>query len=335
MLKYIYKPPKKTCERGSGLDYKKPGKGGWIWLHLSDPTEKELDKIKSDFGVPELILGRFFREQKSLRYTLNPLIFGLVDYYVKNGKIEIEKILFVIGDNHLITITEKHLAHYDDIYDMVFGKTQGIKNVGYLFYEIIDYDVEGNFDVLGAAENKVVELEKTVLTTNGNGVEQKVTRIIDFKRYLTHMWRRFWRSSKIIYSIRKGLTPIELDIGLTRLLDDVHDTYVYQMEMVAAQKEVLSDALTIYESVMSNRLAGISNTISTGLKKLTVIMFFWTAVATIIAIPNTFATIFGIPEWPITGDMWKLIAAVLVISTIVPIAWFYRYWQKFKSEHAA
>ncbi len=107
------------------------------------------------------------------------------------------------------------------------------------------------------------------------------------------------------------------------------------MEMVASQKEVLSDALTIYESVLSNRLAKISNKINRMLKKLTILMFFWTAVATIISIPNTIATIFGIPEWPITGGAWKIIALVLIVFTIVPIMWFYSYWKKFKTEYMA
>ncbi len=239
--------------------------------------------------------------------------------------------MFVIGENYILTITNEHLVHYDEIYSMIFEKAHSIKNVGYLFYEILDRDVEENFDVLNITENRIIAIEKGILTPDG--VKRKVTEVIEFKRYLTQMWRRFWRSSKILFSIKKGLTPVKVDDNLIRLLDDIHDTYIYQMEMVGSQKDVLTDALTIHESVLANRLAKISNKINSGLKRLTVVMFFWTAVATILSIPNTIATIFGIPEWPITGEMWKMIALLLAIFTIVPVIWFYKYWQKFKEEH--
>ncbi len=330
MLKYIYSFSKSNSGKGSDLNYPKP-KGGWLWIHVSKPTENELVKIIEDFSIPGKILHKFFREQKSVRYSFKPLTFILVDYYIKNGKVELEKILFVIGENYLITITDVPLAHYDEIYNMIFERAHTIKNTGYLFYEILDRDVEENFDVLSITETRIINIEKNILQPNG--VKRKVTEVIDFKRYLTQMWRRFWRSSKIIFSIKKGLTPVKVDANLIRLLDDIHDTYIYQMEMVGSQKDVLTDALTIHESVLANRLAKISNKINTGLKRLTIIMFFWTAVATILSIPNTIATIFGIPEWPIKGDMWKVIALLLVVFTVVPIIWFYSYWQKFKEEH--
>lgn len=330
MLRYVYNFSEKESGKGSGTKYPKPGKG-WIWLHLEKPTENELVKIQEDFAIPGKILHKFFREQKSVRYSFKPLTFILVDYYLKKGKVELEKILFAIGENYLVTVTEVPLAHYDEIYGMICEKALSIKNAGYLFYEILDRDAEENFDVLSITESRIIEIEKNILLPDG--IKRKVTEIIEFKRYLTQMWRRFWRSSKIIFSIKKGLTPVKVDDNLIRLLDDIHDTYIYQMEMVISQKEVLTDALTIHESVLANKLARISNRINSGLKRLTVIMFFWTAIATIISVPNTFATIFGIPEWPIAGNAWRLIAAVLIISAIVPIVWFYSYWRRFRVEY--
>lgn len=330
MLKYIYNFSKNNSGKGSGLNYPKPSTG-WMWLHLENPTENEIVKLQESFPIHSKILSKFFREQKSMRYSFKPLTFILVDYYLKKGKVDLEKVLFVIGENYIITITEEPLAHYDEIYEMISSKVLKIKNTGYLFYEILDRDVEENFDVLNVTENRIINLEKNILEPDG--VKRKVTEIIEFKRYLTQMWRRFWRSSKIIFSIKKGLTPVKVDDSLIRLLDDVHDTYIYQMEMVSSQRDVLTDALTIHESVLANKLAKISNRINSGLKRLTVVVFFWTAVATILSIPNTIATIFGIPEWPITGEMWKAIAFILVIFTVVPIIWFYAYWKKFREEH--
>ena len=331
MLKYIYNFSEKERGNGQGLDYPKPQKG-WIWLHLTKPTADELSKIQSEFSIPQHILTKFFREKRSIRYSFKPLTFILVDYYLKGGKVGLEKVLFSIGENYIITISDVQLPHYDEVYNMILERDLTIKSTGYLFYEILDRDVEENFDVLNVTENKIIDLEKNILTPSS--VKKKVTQIIEFKRYLTQMWRRFWRSSKIIFSIKKGLTPVKVDENLIRLLDDIHDTYIYQMEMVGSQRDVLSDALTIHESVLANRLAMLSNKINSSLKKLTLIVFFWTAIATILSVPNTVATILGIPELPIKGDAWPWIALALVISSIVPIFWFFSYWKKIKEEHA-
>ncbi len=326
MLKFIYRFSEKDFGSGSGFKYPK-SKKGWIWLHLTNPSENDIAKIRQDFTIPDDTVHKFFKEQKSIRYSFKPLSFGLVDYYVQNGKVETEKILFVIGENYFITITKIPLPHYDEIYKIVLEKAKKIKDVGYLFHEILDYDVEDNFDVLSVTESKIAEMEKDIVFSTELG---KISEIITFKRYLTQMWRRFWRSSKIIFSIKKGLTPINVDVNLIRLLDDIHDTYIYQMEMVSIQKEALTDALTIYESVFANKLAKLSNRINISLKRMTVIMFLWTAIATILSIPNTVATIFGIPEWPLSADMWQPIAALLVISAVIPVVWFYLYWKKMK-----
>jgi Mg2+ and Co2+ transporter CorA len=128
------------------------------------------------------------------------------------------------------------------------------------------------------------------------------------------------------------MTPIKIDAELMRQFDHIHDMFLYQMDIVTTQREVLTDALTIYETVLANRLASISNRINTSIKRLTFIMFFWTAMAVILSIPNTIATVLGIPEWPLTVDAWGIIATVLVLSMIIPSIWFYVYWKRLKSE---
>lgn len=323
MIKYLYKFSEKEFGSGSGFNYPKPKKG-FLWIHLTKPDQKEITKIRNDFKLADLIFEKFSKEVRSTRYFFKPLTFVMVNYYLKNKSIEVENVLFIVGENYIITITKTPLPHYDEIYKGVFERIKFFKlNVGYLLHEILDNDAEQNFEVLHEVEIKISQMEKGILVYKK--MTEKIKEIIEYKRYLLRMWRRFWGSSKILFSIKKGLTPIKMDENLVRLFDDIHDTFIYQMEIISVQREVLTDALTIYEAV-------IANTINSGIKRLTVIMFIWTAIATVLSIPNTVATIFGIPEWPLTVDVWEFIAFVLVISALVPILWFYLYWKKLKME---
>ena len=330
MLNWVYKFSNRNLGSGSGIKYPRPTKGV-VWIHATAPTKAEIAKLRKDFGLADTPFERFARERRSVRYTFRPLTFTIVDYHMAGGKIAQENILYAAGSHWLITVTGVRLAHFDQIFNNIRTRLKKLPlNAGHMLYEIMDGDSEETYDVLAATERRISELEKSVLTPEQTG--KKITAVITYKRELLMMWRRFWGSSKILYSIKKGMTPIALNEDLARLFDDVHDTYVHQMEIVSAQRDTLSDALTIYESVLSNKLATISNRINSTIKRLTYIMFVWTAIATILAIPNTVATIFGIPEWPLTVSVWQVMALALIASAIVPLAWFYLYWKKFKLE---
>ncbi len=227
-------------------------------------------------------------------------------------------------------MTKKSLPHYNEAFELTKNKFSTIKNVGYLLYEILDYDVEETYGVLNILETKASAMEKAVLTPEN--VKEKITNIVNLKRDLLTMWRRFWSSSKILFSLKKGLTPVKIDENLVRLFDDIHDTFVHQMEIVSIQREILTDSLTIYEAVLANRLAIISNKINFSIKRLTWILFVLTGIATVLTVPNTIATFFGIPELPLTGSDYQFILNILVVSIIIPSVWFYLYWKKIKKE---
>lgn len=324
MINFVYKTRGKHGS-GSGFNYPKV-KDGFVWIHMTNPTDKEISEVKKRFNVKSSIFEKYIKEKKTIKYFFKPLSFAFIDYYYKKGKIMIEGVLYIVDKHYLITVSKEKLGHYDEVFNLIKEKIPKIKTTGHLLYEIIDYDVEENYDVLHLIENRISELEKKVLSEED--IKNKIKEVIDFKRELLFMWRRFWSSSKILFSIKKGMTPIEVDDELVRLFDDVHDSLIHQMDIVSTQREVLTDAITIYETVISNRFAKVSNKINENIKRLTWIMFIMTGVATVLTFPNTIATIFGIPEWPLSVSDWDLIAFLMIISMIIPTLWFYRYWKK-------
>lgn len=328
-IKTLYKFSERRFGRISGKYPKiKKGQKGFVWVHLENPSRKELGQVQGDFGVPEKILARFPRELRSVRYSFSPLCFVLVDYYSKQEKVAVENVLFFVGENFMITVTQVPLAHYNTYQTELAERLKDFKpDVAYLLHEILDSDAEENFDVLKLTEHKILGLEEAVLIPVE--VQKKLKKIIQFKRDLLLMWRRLWGTAKVIYSIRKGLTPVKLDVHTMRLLADVHDTYIYQMEIITMQREVLADALTIYEAVLSNKLSKVSNFINIGVKRLTWIMLLLTGVTLVITVPNTIATVFGVPHFlEVVSLNWIL--SLLALSTIVPVAWFLTYWHKVK-----
>jgi len=331
-IKYIYKFSKEDF--GSGQrDYPKPkrGKGGWLWVLLEDPTPAELERVKRDFDLEPKWLEKFPKERKSVRYSFYPLAFVMVDYFVAEGKVRVDNVLFVARENALITIAAGAKRYGNAMISIGDRLSTYSTEVGHLLYDVLDFEAEENFEVLSLTEKRITQLEESVLTPER--AKEKIAEIVDFKRELLLMWRRFWGSAKVLFSIKKGLTPIKLDTKLLALFDDVHDTYAYQMEIVSSQREVLTDALSIYHAVVSNRLAGLSNVLNLALKRLTWIMFLLTGIGLVLTVPNTVATAFGIAPLAQATSVGAILIW-MAVTTAVSTVLFVWYWMKVKKNLA-
>src|SRR3989304_8775308 len=93
------------------------------------------------------------------------------------------------------------------------------------------------------------------------------------------MSRRFWGSAKIVFVIKKGVTPLKVDVESIILLDDVYNTYMHQIDILSSDKEMLSDVMAVYDTRVQNELNII-------IKKLT-------GITVILAAPTLIASIYG------------------------------------------
>jgi len=76
--------------------------------------------------------------------------------------------------------------------------------------------------------------------------------------------------------------------------------------------DIISTGVTIIQTETSN--------------KLTKLIVWLTVVATAVLVPNTVATIFGIPDLQLS---WSWVAPILVISTVISAIVTYRFTKQF------
>lgn len=319
------------CTKGKveikkGIAKAKNGKNTFVWVYASEPTQAELEEIEKQFSVKKEVFQRYSHETKSKKYSTNPLAFVMVDYYVEKERIESSRLLFVLKENALITIVPKKSGYYDYLFERVLEALRVRKEkatITWLLYDFLEEDIEDNYEVLQKTEEMISKFEETVIDAN---IQSSAKDIVRFKRELFKMMRRFWASAKIVFLMRKGLTPVKVDKEAMTLLDDVYDTLIHQLDIMSAQHEMLTDVLTIYSTK-------ISNEISKRVRKLTYITLVLTGLTAVLSVPNTVATIFGIPYFPRElgvgeGVAWELILGLLIISTLASSYLLYRYWQK-------
>ncbi len=300
-----YNGTKKAFTKGNNLDYPIPSNSDFVWILMQRPDEREIAKISKDFRLQKKYFDLYKKEKRSARYSINPLVFVFMDYYLEGEKIKNSHILFVLKENALIIALPAMTAFHDELFERLAATLEAstVKNLGRLMYQFLLDDVNENYDVLDKVDNVIVSLEDMVVKNDKTSSTQDVVRI---KRRIHTMARRFWGSAKIIFVIKKGLVPLKIDQESMRLLDDVYDTYMHQVDILASYKDMLSDILTLQTTKASNDLNLI-------LKRLT-------ALTVLLMVPTIIANIYGMNFQNIPELKWELgypMALLLMIASII------------------
>ncbi len=288
MIKYLLSN-NGTIKQGDAKSYRLPSDKEFIWIFLINPTESELTKVSKDFKLAKRPFEIFSKEKHSVRYSMDPFQFVIVDYFMEEGKVDSAHLMFTIKDNALILVTNKNAKYlhglFEDICENIKSNRTKIKNIGKVLHLLLQSDIEENYDVLEKTEEEIRLLEEKVSNFQGT-LSSSAKEIIKFKRKLSKMGRRFWASTKIIFLLKAGYTNVKLDTETSKLLVDVHDTFLHQMDIVSMQKEMLSDVMNIYSTSINNRLALISNELNQLMKKMT-------AFALILLLPTLITSAYG------------------------------------------
>ncbi len=298
MLEYLYTHKGKYYS-GQGLNYveelkkirlnpKNFPKKELLCFFVQSPSEKEIIQMAKDFDVEEKHFHKFRTEQRSARYSFNPLIFCLTDYISEDtGKIHIAHLLLVIKHNVLLLVVAEQSKYFKELFDTVIEKTKKrkLKSEAYILYEFLHQDTKENYEVIEKIDDKLAELEKKIIA-NQHDEKLLLQDIMSQKKYLIKMNKRLWASSKIIFTIKKDLTALKLTHEEQALLDDIYDTLMHQVDLIETQKETVTDLLEIYTTTLNNKLAEISN-------KLNVVMKKMAALTIIIMIPTMIASVYG------------------------------------------
>jgi magnesium transporter len=89
-----------------------------------------------------------------------------------------------------------------------------------------------------------------------------------------------------------------------------------QIQMAENVMEIISTGVTIIQAETTN--------------KLTKLIVWLTVAATAVLVPNTIATIFGIPDLQIS---WTWIIPILILSTLISVIVTYRWTNQFRVNH--
>lgn len=234
----------------------------------------------------------------------------------KKGSFWIEQVSFVLGKNYLLTVQEESERDcFEGIRDRIAQKSGTIRErkADYLFYALWDAIIDGYYPVIEACEDKIEEIEETVLTNPSRGTLNEIYRV---KRQLLALRRSIWPQRNALNSLLRDENPL-ISPEVRVYFRDCYDHIVEIIDIIEVYRELVSSLLEIYVSNMGNKMNQI-------MKLLTVI--------STIFIPLTFiAGVYGMnfeymPELTWRYSYFICLAIMLLIGVALVFIFWLRGW---------
>lgn len=310
------------CITSKGPELPKRKKKEKLCILLENPSEEEVSSVCKEFKFQKKHFLIYIKEERSMRYSMRPLVFVFIDYFTENNEIKRMHVLFAMKKDVLLVVTPQkskfHRELFDDLVTRLENDQKKKNPLAYFLYYFLYEDARENYDVIDELEDKVMFIEENIQKSN---IKPKlIGEIVKLKRKCFKMSKHLWASAKLIFTIKRGLTPLTLDKELLILMDDVYDTFIHQIDLLTVQREILTDLLEIYATIINNNLAVISNDLNKVMKKLT-------ALTVIVMIPTFIASFYGMnfkymPE--LNSPYGYIMVSIVMLTLAVSLLWYFR-----------
>jgi len=282
-----------------------------IWLELVDPTENELLAVSQVTQIPV----NFLRLPKANDYIDLRLEEGyvIINFLVMQDVVSTKKghpLILAFSKNFLVTVAQKEIQPIINNAKDRMSKPK-VDPPSQVTYYILDEVVASHYVHIEKLENLTATIEEEVVEKTYPDTLKHIfrlkTNMISFNKIL-------WYERGLIFNLHKCGDSC-MAAKARNLFDTAHEDLTRQIDIVETYREILSDAINVH-------LSAISNKINLSIKALTIVIFYLTIVTTVTSFPNTVATFFGISQFGNTNI--AIVSAAILVSIILPFVWLWK-----------
>ena len=282
-----------------------------VWLEIVDPTENELQTVSDATHLPINFL-RLPKTNSIIDLRLEQG-YGIINFLVMQDVVSTKKVYPIVmgfSKNFLVTVTKKEIQPIINTAKERMSKSN-IDPPDQVIYFIIDEIVANHYLQIEKLESLTATMEEEVVEKTS---PETLKKIFKLKSNMISFNKILWYERGLVFNLKKCDEDCT-DAKARALFDSTHEELTRQVDIVETYREILSDAINVH-------LSAISNKINLSIKSLTVVIFYLTIVTTITSFPNTVATFFGISQFGNTNIAIVLVA--ILVSIILPFIWLWK-----------
>lgn len=278
-----------------------------IWRDVETTEPSDRQKLAKELGLPDL-QARVLVENRQLSQAIEGddwLLIQLELPEVKRRDVVLRNLTLLLGKSQIVTI---HAGALDEeITERVQTHRSGSLTPSLVASIIIQYTVEQFTPIINKIDDVTDQLEDTMLRTPQR---KQVQQLFMYKRQLADL-------RKVVLSLMNTLNG--LSSGRYELFDEhyelyARDSYDYAWrthELIDTMRDLLTSALDMYLSVVSNRMNDV-------MKRLTLV--------TTIFMPISFLTGLGgmnFVQLPFRSDAAFAVIMVLIVVLPLLMMWYF------------
>ena len=296
--------------------------GNLTWIEcVVDDIAAETPKILEKLGIQmdsSVLLSGYVSAYEDVGDTLGIMLPFIV---TGDSRTQTSPVLIFMKKDLIVTIHDDYGGKITKLYNYSTSlmrklpkePEQWAARQTILLFRLIDEVSETNFSGLRTIVEQAEQIE--IDLAGPRQVERDVGfEISNMKRSLLTFLNAVWATHDTVSSIKYGDPDMVTDD------DDILEKFEVilgrldrQIQMAENVMEIIATGITVIQTETSN--------------KLTKLIVWLTVAATAVLVPNTIATIFGIPGLEFS---WSWIVPILLISTIISAVVTYRWTKQFR-----
>lgn len=290
-----------------------------VWLDFCAPTQADLAAISEELGLHPLAVEDAVHEHQRAKLDRYDSHAFLTAYSAAlddaTGALVVSELAAFITGQALVTVRKDENFAIDAVLARWDSAAELAKNgVGFLLHGLLDYVVDGHFEVVQSLDEQIEQLEDLVFDERPQYADMQ-RRSFALRKSLVQVRRIVLPMREVVNSVmRRDLHVV--DGEMQPYFQDVYDHVLRASEWTESLRDLVTTIRETQLNIQGNRL----NTI---MKKVT----SWAA---IIAIPTAVTGFYGqnvpYPGFQSTAGFWTSTLVILVLSVGLYVSFKKRDW---------
>ena len=232
-----------------------------FWLDIEAPDQSDYDLLEHTFKFHPLTIEDIqHQNQRPKVDEYTDYNFTVIFVAIWDGEdVAMREQHLFVGEHYLITVHQEPSTQLKELQERIQKSPELTKGKpAFLTYMAIDALVDASFPVLDKLDDEVDALEDEI---TDKATEEQLGRIYHLKHTVTEL-RRFLGAQRDVFQalITHGIHLQQQD--MTLYYRDVYDHIVRQYETADSLRDLLTGAMDVYLSTVSNRLNQTTKTLT-------------------------------------------------------------------------
>jgi magnesium transporter len=228
--------------------------GEFFWLDLHDPTDEDFELLRDVFKFHPLALedSRQFGQRPKLEDYDEFVFFVFYGAAPPPDEDRLVELHLFYSERFLVTLRRDHAPACEALKERYTKRPAPLEKPIALLYRLLDALTDSFFPALEDFDERIDRVEDEIFQEPR---EEQLEEVVMMKRRLNRLRRVVGPQRDVVGQLFGGIAVLPgLDAEAERYFRDVYDHLIRVADLIDSYKDLLTGAMDVYLSSVSNRL---------------------------------------------------------------------------------